>query len=73
MARQLRLELDRVLHPTRSDLVVSAQGGRYQLSRMLWCADAAHADAVAGLTERVHVRQWALAREIAAAGVPIAA
>jgi hypothetical protein len=48
-----------------SDLVVSAQGGRYQLSRMLWCADAAHAVHVARLTERVHRRQWALAREIA--------
>lgn len=56
-----------------SDLVVSARGGRYQLSRLLWCADAAHAAAVVKATEQVHVRQWALAREIAGADALVAA
>jgi hypothetical protein len=75
-AFQLRDEIDRSCAGSSagwSDLVVSAQDGRYQLSRLLWCADAAHAATVAGLTERVHVRQWALARDIAGTEVPVAA
>jgi len=68
-AFDLRAEIDRSCSGANngwSDLVVSPHSGRYQLSRMLWCADSAHAAALADVTERVHVRQWALARAIAA-------